>query len=147
MEKEINENKKIINLLALINFLLLIFSYLGIIILLLTSNNPKLNDIIVIAIGLLFGSAYKELWKSAIASRIQKLKSNELIKSANRFKNGFSACVNFLQIVLLSIYVGKFLLEVSDKINSGIIWFTSIILVLLFLVNLIHMFFSFDDKE
>ncbi|MCI2926185.1 hypothetical protein [Staphylococcus hominis] len=136
MEEEIRNNKIIINSLAITNFLLLTLSYLGIYILLLTSDNSKLNNIIVVAIGVLFGTAYKELWKTAIGSRIKKLKEldrvnkkkEELISFASSIKSAFNAYANFFQIILLTIYISKILRELSDKINSGIFWFIVIIL-------------------
>lgn len=155
MEEEIRNNKIIINSLAIINFLLLTLSYLGIYILLLTSDNSKLNNIIVVAIGVLFGTAYKELWKTAIGSRIKKLKEldrvnerkEELISFASSIKSAFNAYANFFQIILLTIYISKILRELSDKINSGIFWFIVIILFFLNIVSLIHALFSYYDEE
>ncbi|WP_145438990.1 hypothetical protein [Staphylococcus hominis] len=155
MEEEIRNNKIIINSLAITNFLLLTLSYLGIYILLLTSDNSKLNNIIVVAIGVLFGTAYKELWKTAIGSRIKKLKEldrvnkkkEELISFASSIKSAFNAYANFFQIILLTIYISKILRELSDKINSGIFWFIVIILFFLNIVSLIHALFSYYDEE
>lgn len=155
MEKEISKNKIIIYSLVIINFLLLTLSYLGILILLLTSNNSKLNDIIVVAIGVLFGSAYKELWKTAIGSRIKKVKKIEevkedkegLISFASSIKSGFNAYANFFQIILLTVYISNILRATSNEINSGIFWFIVIILLLLNIVSLVHTFFSFYDEE
>lgn len=155
MEEEIRNNKIIINSLAIINFLLLTLSYLGIYILLLTSDNSKLNNIIVVAIGVLFGTAYKELWKTAIGSRIKKLKEldrvnekkEELISFASSIKSAFNAYANFFQIILLTIYISKILHKLSDKINSGIFWFIVIILFFLNIVSLIHALFSYYDEE
>lgn len=155
MEKEISKNKIIIYPLVIINFLLLILSYLGILALLLTSDNSKLNDIIVVAIGVLFGSSYKELWKTAIGSRIKKLKElegvnedkEELISFASSFKSIFNAYANFFQILLLTVYISKILGKFSDKINSGIFWFIVIILILLNIVSFVHTFLSSYDEE
>lgn len=155
MEEEIRNNKIIINSLAITNFLLLTLSYLGIYILLLTSDNSKLNNIIVVAIGVLFGTAYKELWKTAIGSRIKKLKEldrvnkkkEELISFASSIKSAFNAYANFFQIILLTIYISKILRELSDKINSGTFWFIVIILFFLNIVSLIHALFSYYDEE
>lgn len=155
MEEEIRNNKIIINSLAITNFLLLTLSYLGIYILLLTSDNSKLNNIIVVAIGVLFGTAYKELWKTAIGSRIKKLKEldrvnkkkEELISFASSIKSAFNAYANFFQIILLTIYISKISRELSDKINSGTFWFIVIILFFLNIVSLIHALFSYYDEE
>lgn len=152
MEKEINKNEIIIYSLFITNFLLLTLSYLGILVLLLTSNNSKLNDIIVVAIGVLFGSSYKELWKTAIGSRIKKLKEleedkEELISFASSIKSAFNAYANFFQILLLTVYISKILHTLSNKINSGILWFIVTILFLLNILSLIHALFSYYDEE
>lgn len=158
MEKEINKNEIIIYSLFITNFLLLTLSYLGILVLLLTSNYSKLNDIIVVAIGVLFGSSYKELWKTAIGSRIKKLKEleevkelkedkEELISFASSIKSAFNAYANFFQILLLTVYISKILHTLSNKINSGILWFIVTILFLLNIVSLIHALFSYYDEE
>ena len=98
------------------------------------------------------------MWKTAIGSRIKKLKEleevkelkedkEELISFASSIKSAFNAYANFFQILLLTVYISKILHTLSNKINSGILWFIVTILFLLNIVSLIHALFSYYDEE
>lgn len=152
MEKEINKNEIIIIILAIFNLLFITLSYL-VVLQLLSLNNSKLNNIVVVIIGFLFGSAYKELWKSAIGSKIQQLEklygSDEkpFLRFANMVKSGFISYINYFQVILFTFYVSIFLNKISDKIDSHTFWFTIIILVILNIICLLNMLSGLEYKE
>jgi hypothetical protein len=152
MEKEINNNKTIIIILATFNLIFIILSYLAVMRLLFL-NNPELNSIAVVIIGFLFGSAYKELWKAAIGAKIQKLEklygSDEkpFLRIANMIKSVITSLINYFQVVLLTYYVAVSLEKISDKINSQIFWFIIIILIISNIICLLNILSGLEYKE
>lgn len=152
MEKEINNNKTIIIILATFNLIFIILSYLAVMRLLFL-NNPELNSIAVVIIGFLFGSAYKELWKAAIGTKIQKLEklygSDEkpFLRIANMIKSVITSLINYFQVVLLTYYVAVSLEKISDKINSQIFWFIIIILIISNIICLLNILSGLEYKE
>ncbi|MDU3541131.1 hypothetical protein [Staphylococcus sp.] len=152
MEKEINNNKTIIIILATFNLIFIILSYLAVMRLLFL-NNPELNSIAIVIIGFLFGSAYKELWKAAIGAKIQKLEklygSDEkpFLRIANMIKSVITSLINYFQVVLLTYYVAVSLEKISDKINSQIFWFIIIILIISNIICLLNILSGLEYKE
>ncbi|MEN4441304.1 hypothetical protein [Staphylococcus hominis] len=150
MEKEINKKNFIIITLAIFNLIFIILSYY-VVLKLLSLHNPKINSIVVVIIGFLFGSAYKELWESAIGSKIQKLEklygSDKKLWLPNMIKSGFTSLINYLQVILLTFYVSTFLNRISDQMDSHIFWFTIIILVMLNIICLLNMLSGLDYKK
>ena len=152
MEKEINNNKTIIIILATFNLIFIILSYLAVMRLLFL-NNPELNSIAIVIIGFLFGSAYKELWKAAIGAKIQKLEklygSDEkpFLRIANMIKSVITSLINYFQVVLLTYYVDVSLEKISDKINSQIFWFIIIILIISNIICLLNILSGLEYKE
>lgn len=152
MEKEINKNQIIIIILATFNLIFITLSYL-VVLSLLHLNNFQLNSIVVVIIGFLFGSAYKELWKSAIGSKIQQLEklygSDEklFIRIANMTKSLITSLINYFQVILLTYYVAVSLDKISDKIDSQIFWFIIITLVIFNIICLLNMLSGLEYKE
>lgn len=152
MEKEINKNQTIIIILATFNLIFITLSYL-VVLSLLHLNNSQLNSIVVVIIGFLFGSAYKELWKSAIGSKIQQLEklygSDEklFIRIANMTKSLITSFINYFQVILLTYYVAVSLDKISDKIDSQIFWFIIITLVIFNIICLLNMLSGLEYKE
>lgn len=152
MEKEINKNQTIIIILATFNLIFITLSYL-VVLRLLHLNNSQLNSIVVVIIGFLFGSAYKELWKSAIGSKIQQLEklygSDEklFIRISNMTKSLITSFINYFQVILLTYYVAVSLDKISDKIDSQIFWFIIITLVIFNIICLLNMLSGLEYKE
>ena len=152
MEKEINKNQTIIIILATFNLIFITLSYL-VVLSLLHLNNSQLNSIVVVIIGFIFGSAYKELWKSAIGSKIQQLEklygSDEklFIRIANMTKSLITSLINYFQVILLTYYVAVSLDKISDKIDSQIFWFIIITLVIFNIICLLNMLPGLEYKE
>lgn len=152
MEKEINKNQTIIIILATFNLIFITLSYL-VVLSLLHLNNSQLNSIVVVIIGFIFGSAYKELWKSAIGSKIQQLEklygSDEklFIRIANMTKSLITSLINYFQVILLTYYVAVSLDKISDKIDSQIFWFIIITLVIFNIICLLNMLSGLEYKE
>ncbi|MCM5673362.1 hypothetical protein [Staphylococcus hominis] len=152
MEKEINKNQTSIIILATFNLIFITLSYL-VVLSLLHLNNSQLNSIVVVIIGFIFGSAYKELWKSAIGSKIQQLEklygSDEklFIRIANMTKSLITSLINYFQVILLTYYVAVSLDKISDKIDSQIFWFIIITLVIFNIICLLNMLSGLEYKE
>lgn len=86
------------------------------------------NDIIVVIINVIFGSSYKELWKSSINAKIKNLEEkelNDLIPTAELIKKTIPFYVNLYNILILSIYI-IFSLESSLYLSLIILYFVTI---------------------
>lgn len=126
MEKK--ENIKL-NLSTLLNVFGLLLGGILIVNLLFNSEFSKNNnDIIVVIINVIFGSSYKELWKSSINAKIKNLEKKELsslIPKAETIKKAIPFYVNLYNILTLSTYI-IFSLEFNLYLTLIILYFITI---------------------